>query len=297
MTMEVLIAAVMLFSACAVEDPGSVLTGEPMALWQGEAPGELLQGEARAPMLYKYLPPADRATGAAVVVCPGGGYGGLASNHEGEQVAQFYLEHGIAAFVLLYRHAPQYRHPVPLMDAQRAVRTVRANAAKWGVDPARIGMMGFSAGGHLTATAGTQFAPGNPTAEDPAERESSRPDFLVLVYPVITFEPPYAHTGSRDNLLGKDASPELVSKMCAQNNVTSETPPTFLVHASTDDGVPPQNSVLFYLALRAAGAPAEMHLFANGPHGFGLGQKDPALAHWPDLLLEWLRTMKMTEKA
>lgn len=287
---QALLAAAMLMLVPGADRPEAVLTGEPMPLWTAGAPGQLIEGEPREPMLYCYRPPAESATGAAVVVCPGGGYGNLATNHEGEQIAQFYLKHGIAPFVVLYRHAPGYQHPVPLVDAQRAVRIVRANALEWGIDPARIGMMGFSAGGHLIATAGTQFVAGDPTAQDPVEQVSSRPDFLILVYPVITFEGPYAHIGSRNNLLGKDASPDLISKMSAQKNVSKDTPPTFLVHSSADEGVPPQNSVLFYLALREAGVPAELHFFEKGPHGFGLGQNDPALAHWPDLLLEWLHT-------
>lgn len=290
MWMPALFAVAMLTLIPGADRPEAVLTGEPMPLWSAGAPGQLAGGEPREPMLYRYLPKPETSTGAAVVVCPGGGYGNLATNHEGEQIAQFYVRHGIAAFVVLYRHAPEYRHPVPLMDAQRAVRLVRANAGGWGIDPARIGMMGFSAGGHLTATAGTQFVAGDSAAQDPVEQVSSRPDFLILVYPVITFEGPYAHIGSRNNLLGKDASPDLISKMCAQKNVTKDTPPTFLVHSSADEGVPPQNSVLFYLALREAKVPAELHVFERGPHGFGLGQNDPALAHWPDLLLEWLRT-------
>lgn len=290
MLTHVLFSAAMLLSTVGAEHPESVLTGDPAPLWSDGAPGQLLEGDPREPMLYRYLPPRETASGAAVVVCPGGGYGNLAANHEGEQIAQFYLKHGIAAFVVMYRHAPEYRHPVPLMDAQRAVRTARANATNWGIDPKRIGIMGFSAGGHLTATAGTQFVPGDSAAQDPVERVSSRPDFLILVYPVITLEEPYAHIGSRNNLLGNEASPDLISKMCAHKNVSKDTPPTFMVHASTDEGVPPQNSVLFYLALRDAGVPAEMHLFEKGPHGFGLGQDDPALSHWPDLLLQWLHT-------
>lgn len=174
------------------------------ALWPDGAPGAVGREEADKPSITIYLPPADKATGAAIVVCPGGGYGALAMDHEGKQGAEWLNANGIAAFVLRYRIAPRYKHPAPLEDAQRAIRTVRARAAEWRVDPGRIGILGFSAGGHLTSTAGTHFDKGKPSANDPIDRVSCRPDFLVLVYPVISFTTEYTHRGSLGNLLGGD---------------------------------------------------------------------------------------------
>ncbi len=265
------------------------LTGMSFPLWPDGAPAPTGAGASHVPTLTMYLPPAERATGAAIVVCPGGGYGGLALDHEGEQVAQWLISEGIAAFVLQYRHAPLYQHPVPLMDAQRALRTVRARGSEWRVAPDRIGILGFSAGGHLTATAGTQFAAGDPNATDPIERVSSRPDFMVLVYPVISMIASYTHTGSRTNLLGRDPDRALMEKLSAELQVSKDTPPAFLVHTYGDTGVPAENSVYFYLAMRKAGAPATMHLFERGEHGFGLAPNDPVLSAWPKLCIAWLR--------
>lgn len=265
------------------------LTGKSFPLWPEGPPLSTGTGEGHTPSLTCYLPPAESATGAAIVVCPGGGYGNLALGHEGEDIGQWLIANGIAAFVLQYRHAPDYAHPVPLTDARRALRTVRARASEWGVDPTRIGMLGFSAGGHLTATAGTLFENGNPDADDPIERVSSRPDFLVLVYPVISMNSGYTHTGSRRNLMGPDPSPALMEKLSPDLQVTPETPPAFLIHTSGDSGVPAENSILFYLALRKAGVPAELLIFEQGEHGFGLARQDPRLNKWPELCLDWLR--------
>jgi len=257
-------------------------------LWPAGVPGALGDAPADNPTLTFFPAPADTANGAAVVVCPGGGYGGLAVDHEGYQVAEWLNSEGIAAILLQYRVAP-YRHPIPLGDAQRAIRTVRMRAAEIGIDPARIGIIGFSAGGHLASSTGTHFDKGDPASADPIERVSCRPDFMILVYPVITFKPPYAHMGSRKNLLGPDAPPELVTLMSNDEQVTEETPPTFLVHTSGDQGVPAENSVLFYLALRKAKIPAEMHIFEKGKHGFGLAPDNPVLSVWPRLCIAWFR--------
>ena len=234
--------------------------------------------DADKPSLTVFLPPPEKATGTAVMVCPGGGYGGLAMNHEGRQVAAWLNTHGVAAFVLKYRIAPRYHHPAPLQDAQRALRTVRARAREWGLDPKRVGIWGFSAGGHLASTAGTHFDDGKADAEDAIERASCRPDFMILVYPVITLSPPYAHMGSRTNLIGKDPDPKLVDELSNEKQVTDKTPPTFLIHTSADKAVPAENSVFFYLALRKAQVPAEMHVYEQGPHGFGLASRDPVLS-------------------
>jgi acetyl esterase/lipase len=267
-----------------------ILKDYPMELlWPDGAPGAVGDADEDTPTLFVALAPADKATGVAVVVCPGGGYGGLAADHEGRQVAEWLNGEGISAFVLRYRHAPKYRHPIPLGDAQRAIRTVRARAAEWGVDPSKIGILGFSAGGHLTSTAGTMFAPGKPEADDPIERVTSRPDFLVLCYPVITMSKPEAHMGSARNLLGETPDPGMLEKLSTETRVTENTPPTFLMHTTGDKGVPSLNSVFFYEALVRHKVPAEMHIFAQGPHGVGLAPNDPALAVWPSLCITWLR--------
>jgi acetyl esterase/lipase len=264
-------------------------------IWPQGAPGALGNTEKDKPSLTIYLPPADKANGAAVIICPGGGYGGLAFDHEGRQVAEWLNSQGVAGFVVRYRVAP-YRHPAPLQDAQRAVRTVRARAKEWGVDPSRIGVWGFSAGGHLASTAGTHFDSGKTDAEDLIERMSCRPDFLILAYPVITMVGPTTHGGSRNNLLGKNPHPKLAESLSNDKQVTAQTPPTFLFHTNADKGVVPENSVLFYLALRKAGVPAELHIYEKGPHGVGLAPKDPALSTWPDRLAAWLKGRGLLEK-
>jgi acetyl esterase/lipase len=239
------------------------------------------------PVLIPYLPPKEKATGAAIVICPGGGYRNLAE-HEGRPVAEWLNSIGMAGFVLKYRHAPRYMHPAPLQDATRALRTVRARATEWHLNTDRIGILGFSAGGHLASSAGTHFDAGRPDAPDPIERVSSRPDLMILIYPVITMKA-QTHSGSKRNLLGPDPKPELVALLSNEEQVTKETPPAFLVHTVTDAGVPCENSLLFAAALRKAGVPHELHLYERGPHGFGLGGKDPILASWPRRCADWLR--------
>jgi acetyl esterase/lipase len=258
-------------------------------LWPDGAPGAVGNEETDRPSLTVYRPPADKATTTAVVVCPGGGYGALAVDHEGKQVADWLNANGITAFVLRYRIAPRYHHPAPLQDAQRAIRLVRARAAEWNVAPDRIGILGFSAGGHLTSSAGTHFDTGKPDAANTIERTSCRPDFMVLVYPVISFTTPYTHQGSKRNLLGENPDGELVESFSNEKQVTATTPPTFLVHTNEDTGVPPENSVLFYLGLRKAGVPCEMHIYEKGRHGLGLGGNDPAFSTWPPHCITWLR--------
>lgn len=257
-------------------------------LWSGPAPGAQGSDEKDIPALTPWI--AKNPNGKAIVVCPGGGYGGLAADHEGKQIAQWLNSQGISAFVLRYRLGPKYHHPYMLGDAQRAIRTVRARAAEFHVIPSKIGIMGFSAGGHLSSTAATHFDAGNASAEDVIERASSRPDFAVLAYPVITFtEEAYVHKGSRRNLLGDNPDPKLVENLSNERAVTKETPPCFLFHTDADTGVPPENSVLFYLALRKHGVPAELHIYENGPHGVGLAWSDIALSSWPARLADWLR--------
>jgi acetyl esterase/lipase len=274
----------------AAPQPAAALNNAPqeIPLWEGQAPAALGTEDADRPTLTIYRA-ARGASGTGVVVAPGGGYGALAMDHEGRQVANYFNAMGVAAFVLKYRLGPKYHHPVELGDAQRAMRLVRARAQEFGVNANRIGLMGFSAGGHLAATAGTRFDAGNPSAPDPIDRAGSRPDFLILGYPVITFEAGVTHAGSVRNLLGENPDPKLIALMSNELHVTAQTPPTFLFHTNADTGVVAENSIRFYLALRNAKVPAEMHIFENGPHGVGLALGDPALSAWPVLLTNWLR--------
>jgi len=213
----------------------------------------------------------------------------LALNHEGRQFANFFNGMNVTAFVLKYRLGPRYHHPIELGDVQRAIRWVRAHSDEYGFRPDRVGLMGFSAGGHLASSAGTHFDDGKLDAPDPIDRLSCRPDFLILAYPVITMLPPHAHEGSVANLLGENPSPELRKQLSNERNVTARTPPTFLLSTSEDTVVAPENTVEFYLALRMAGVPAEMHVFEKGPHGVGLDLENPGLGIWPLLLTNWLR--------
>jgi acetyl esterase/lipase len=258
-------------------------------LWPGGAPGAVGNEDVDKPSLTIFLPEGVRATGVGVVVCPGGGYAVLAMDYEGTQIAEWLNSFGIAAFVLKYRLGPRYHHPAPMLDAQRAVRTVRANAGKFHLNPHDIGIWGFSAGGHLASTVATHFDSGDPQAADPLDRVSCRPDFAILAYPVISFTTEYTHRGSLENLLGKNPDPRLVEYLSTEKQVTPETPPTFLFHTDADRGVPAENSVLFYLALRRAGVPAELHIFQHGPHGVGLAPTDQVLAEWGDCLANWLK--------
>jgi acetyl esterase/lipase len=267
--------------AAPSQDPETIL------LWPNGAPGALGTDDSDRPTLTIYR--ARQSTGTAIIVAPGGGYTNLASNHEGRQVANLLNAAGVTAFVLKYRLGPRYHHPIELGDAQRAIRLVRSRAQEFGVNADRIGMMGFSAGGHLTATTGTHFDAGKPDAPDPIDRVSSRPDFLILAYPVISFDPAIAHAGSVRSLLGDNPDPKLLEDLSNDLRVTPQTPPTFLFHTNADTGVVAENSVRFYLALRRAKVPAELHIFENGPHGVGLALADPALSAWSTLLTTWLR--------
>jgi acetyl esterase/lipase len=281
-----------------VEKPSSfweAIVAEPQTfpLWPNGAPGALGSNEADQPTLT-YYPPVY-LDGAAVVIAPGGGYSGVAVNHEGRQIADWFNALGVAAFVLRYRVGPKYHHPIELGDAQRAIRIVRANAASFGVDPDRIGVIGFSAGGHLASTLETHFDSGNPSAQDPIDKVSCRPDFAILGYGVISFLPPYAHHGSVVSLLGENPDPKLLRELSNELQVTPQTPPTFLFSTGGDTAVPPENSINFYLALRKAGVPAEIHVFAKGQHGLGLALGNPALSVWPTLMANWLREQGMLQ--
>jgi len=262
---------------------------QTMLLWPNGAPGALGEDDGDKPAITVYMPPNTAGPMTAVIIAPGGSYARLSMNNEGRAPANHFNTLGIAAFVLRYRLGPRYHHPIELGDAQRAIRTVRARAAEWHIATDRIGIMGFSAGGHLASSASTHFDAGTPDAADPIDRVSSRPDFAVLAYPVISFVEPWTHQGSKTNLLGEHPDPALARSLSSDTQVTASTPPTFIYHTNADTVVPAENAVAYFLALRKAGVPTEMHLFRNGPHGTGLGQQDPALAEWPRLLANWLR--------
>jgi acetyl esterase/lipase len=258
-------------AAAAPQTPGSQVKPvnpnvepETILLWPDGAPGALGTADSDRPTITLFR--ARQPNSTAVIVAPGGGYANLASNHEGRQVANYLNAMGVTTFVLKYRLGPRYNHPIELGDALRAIRLVRSRAAEFGIAPDRIGMLGFSAGGHLTATAGTLFG-----------------------YAVISSDLALAHSGSFRNLLGENPDRKLLDQLSADLQVTAQTPPTFLFHTNADTSVVPENSIRFYLALRKAKVPAEMHILENGPHGVGLALNDPALSAWPALLTTWLR--------
>lgn len=270
-------------------------------LWEGGAPGALGRSDEDVPTLTVFEPAYHEGNGTAVVIAPGGGYMGLAMNHEGRQVADWFAERRVTPFVLKYRLGQKYVYPVPLQDAQRAVRLVRSLQGKYNLAPDRIGMMGFSAGGHLTTMTGTSFDDGRPDAADPVDRFSSRPDFLVLCYPWINAMQP-TRRGTIDSYPALMKVPE--EKWAAFEElytptrlVTARTPPTFIFGTTDDAVVPVEASVDFYSALKKAGVPAEMHVFRHGPHGVGLGKGDPTLGQWPALLSQWLRDQGLLERA
>jgi acetyl esterase/lipase len=265
--------------------PGAEKT---VLLWPSGAPGARGDADEDKPSLTVFLP-ASNPTKTGVVIAPGGSYQHLAMEKEGFAVARWLNERGVAAFVLKYRLGPTYHHPIELGDAQRAIRLVRANAAEYGIVEDHVGMWGFSAGGHLTASAGTHFDAGNMDAADEIDKKGSRPDFLILAYPVITFMDPSAHTGSRRYLLGENPDPALVQSLSAETQVTAQTPPTFLFSTTDDKTVPVANTILFYDSLVKAGVPAEMHIFQHGAHGAGLAPANPQLDVWPDLVIKWMR--------
>ena len=285
--MKTLLASALLLS---LSIPLRAEVKDPIALWPNAAPGALGNEEKDIPAITQYVPELDKATGAALVVCPGGGYGGLAQ-HEGKDYALWLNQHGITVFVLRYRLGSNgYRHPAMLNDAARAVRLVRARAGEWKLDPHRIGIMGSSAGGHLASTLLTHFDSGKPDADDPVERQSSRPDLGILCYPVITMGE-HTHQGSKNNLLGKDPSPELVKLLSNELQVTKETPPCFIFHTDEDTAVPVENSLMFAESLRKAGVPFDFHIYQKGRHGIGLADKPP-FEHphpWANDCLFWLK--------
>jgi acetyl esterase/lipase len=262
---------------------------QTILLWPNGAPGAKGNADIDKPSLAIYPVSGANKVETGVVVFPGGGYVNLALDHEGRQIAEWLNKLEISAFVLKYRLGPKYHYPVELWDAQRAIRYVRTHAQDYGIRPDRIGIWGFSAGGHLASTAGTHFDNGDHKTGDPTDAVSSRPDFMILAYPVITMMDPYVHHGSLHALLGEKPDPELVRSLSNETQVTSRTPPTFLFVTADDDVVPVENSVQFDEALNRAGVPAEMHIYLKGPHGVGLAQNDPVLRTWPDRLADWLK--------
>ncbi len=243
------------------------------------------------PTLTIYLPPKEQNTGVSVVICPGGGYGMEAMDHEGYEVAEFLQSHGIAGIVLKYR-LPFGHSEIPLQDAQQAIRLVRFHAEEWSIDPKKVGIAGFSAGGHLASTLSTHFDSGNSNSNSAVGKLSCRPDFSILLYPVVTFKEEWGHMGSRENLIGKTNDWKIIEKFCNELQVTNQTPPAFIALADDDTGVKPRNSIEYYLALKREGIPAELHIFKEGGHGFGMHKTGKAHDQWPLMVVEWMRAMK-----
>ncbi|HAS60203.1 MAG TPA: esterase [Algoriphagus sp.] len=280
-----------------------------ISLWKGNPPLQITSGSqevsiqegilrisnVQIPSIEVYLPTKQIATGQAVVIFPGGGYGILAYDWEGTDFAKWLNSQGIAGIVVKYRLpiSQSLINPkeVPLLDAQRALRLVRHHAEIWNIDPEKVGVMGFSAGGHLASTLSTQFSYELERTKDKIDNISARPDFSILVYPVITFQDQYTHGGSRKNLLGEKPSQELIDRFSNEKNVNANTPPTFLVHAQDDLAVPVENSLLYYQALRANEVSASLHLYPSGGHGFAFGMGKGTVENWRLVLLDWIKTL------
>jgi acetyl esterase/lipase len=287
--------------AAVLHAQGGLPGGIP--LWPEGVPGAIADGGAEVvadgrvsnvhdPALLPFPAPEGRRSGTAVIVCPGGGYNRLAIEKEGVVTARWLNSLGVSAFILKYR-LKEYGHPAPLRDVLRAVRLLRAEPARWGISADRIGVLGFSAGGHLAASAGTLYDDPDGKTGAALDAVSARPDFLVLVYPVIRLAGPHTHSGSGRSLLGANLTPELLERYSPDSRVTKQTPPSFLAHGGSDASVPPENSALFYLALRRAGVPAELHLYREGTHGIGLEPNHGPMSDWPGRCAEWLRARNL----
>lgn len=286
--MPKLLAAILTLCFLA-NSQNTLITHQEVALWPNGAPNAQGTAPEDIPTLTLYPVSGTEAAPTAIVICPGGGYGHLSMSHEGYEVAEWLNKRGISAFVLKYRLGPKYRYPNQLLDVQRAIRWVRAHAAQYGYKEDQIGVWGFSAGGHLASTAATHFDSGLKNPSDDIDKQSSRPNFMILAYPVITMRSQSTHQSSLRNLLGENPDPKLVTLLSNELQVTSQTPPAFLFHTTEDPVVPVENSVNFYLALRKAGVPAEMHIYLIGRHGVGLAANDPILHTWTDRLFDWLK--------
>jgi len=287
---------------------GVSTAGEPAAavsagartelLWPDGAPGAKGNADKDKPTLTIYLPEKEKANGSAVVIFPGGGYWTTAMDHEGRQIARWLNGLGIAGFIVDYRHRGRgYGYPAPMQDAQRAIRIVRSRAGEFNISPDKIGVIGFSAGGHLASTTGTHFDEKFYEPKDEIDRASARPDFMILIYPLISLSEWYGHEGAKETLLGKRADRKLSEDFSNEKQVTSRTPPTFLVHTTQDTTVQAENSIYFYLACRKARIPAEIHIYARGKHGFGLGKPGTAVSTWPGLCAKWLAGMGMCKRS
>ena len=270
---------------------------EKIYLWQDGAPMATGKTDKDQPYITVHVPKTQNKFHSAVIICPGGGYNMLADDHEGKQVAEWFNERGVAAFILYYRLGSSgYKHPVPLMDADRALKLVRSGAKKWHIAEDKIGIMGFSAGGHLSSTLATHFTDKNMQSKDTIDHVSSRPDFLILGYPVISFTAEFTHTGSRRAILGNVPDQQTAKDLSNELQVSNLTPPTFLLHTDEDSGVPSLNSVYFYIACKKAGVPAELHIYEKGKHGLGLINKDqPVFSTWADRLNDWLKIRNVVE--
>ncbi len=293
---------------CVIATIGSLSAQiQVIDVWNGKVPGAIQSDEFKQhvdttkgwidkhsivkPDLYFYPALAEKATGTAVIICPGGGYAGLAIRHEGLQVAQWFNSFGVTAFVLTYRQPDdaimENKTIGPMQDGQKAIRIVRRHAKEWGIDPNKIGIMGFSAGGHLASTLSTHF---NEKVYEPEDSTSARPDFSLLIYPVITMDSPITHMGSRQNLLGNAPTQELVKHFSNELQVTGKTPPAFMVHSLDDGTVPVQNSIRYALATRENKIPCELHIYQQGGHGYGLSTRGGTPSKWPEACREWLET-------
>ena len=264
-----------------------------ISLWSGTAPPDGAR-QQQLPLLTAYLP-ASNPTGTAVVICPGGGYANLAVDWEGTLVAQWFNRHHVAAFVLQYRHGADHGYPQPIDDGRRAMRWVRDHADTYHLAKNHIGIMGFSAGGHVASTVSTHFAPSTAIGDDAIAKISARPDFTILAYPVVTMKKDLTHMGSRENLLGQHPRQAMVELLSNETRVTDQTPPAFIYATDADTTVPPENSVDYYLALHRHHVPAELHVFREGGHGSGLGQHDQLLSIWPTLLARWMAGMGLMD--
>lgn len=284
------LSLVLFVSPLALAQEAKPTPSERIALWPGKAPNGDGTFEDSAKELEIFLPSADKANGAAIVLCPGGGYIRHVTDREGYPIAQWLNEHGITCFILEYR-LPKLRHAVPLLDAQRAIRLIRAHAAKWKLDPQRIGILGFSAGGHVASTATTHFDSGNASAADPIDKQSCRPDFAWFVYPVVTMGE-FAHTGSKKKLIGDSPAAELVRLYSNELQVTAGTPPVFLAHAIDDKPVPIENSRQFVAAMQKLQHPVELLELPTGGHGLN-GCKGPLWEQWKAAALVWSARQKL----
>ena len=284
-------AVPLLFASLALSAPAP---SEVIPLWNdGKVPLATTKSKIDKPQMTLYK--AEKPNGSAVVICPGGGYGGLAMDHEGTQVAEYFNKLGVHAYVLEYRIAKGDRKGplghAPMLDVNRAIRTVRSKAKDLGIDVKKIGLMGFSAGGHLASTGGTHFDDGLLKDGDDIDKIGCRPDFLILCYPVITMEAPVTHGGSRINMLGKEPDAKDIEYFSNEKQVTKDTPPTFLFHTDEDTAVLPENAIRFYAALKKAKVPAELHIYEKGPHGVGINPKTKSdgTNAWKDRLTDWLK--------